>query len=118
MKATDYESGVPITARNKEQKDAEPCTLVLMSNKDESLVNRVMDDDTTEQDQKIINSLLQMLLMASSADGHQSFVGFVDVDSEESLRKMATFPAHMDDIREYNFSDPQKMPTYEEVELV
>jgi hypothetical protein len=24
----------------------------------------------------------------------------------------------MDDIREYNFSDPQKMPTYEEVELV
>lgn len=115
MKVKDYESGQMLTARNTEVKDADPCTLVLMSNADSSLVSRVTDGTTTERDDEIIDKLSQMLLMASSQDGNQSWVGFVDVDSPDRLRKMATFPAYHSDIRDYEFPDPSTAPAYEDI---
>ncbi len=115
MKATDYESGYILNIENKDVDHAEPCTLVLMSNKKDSLVSRFHDDALTDSDISKVSKMVDAVMMCSAQDSHKSFAGFVDIDSDELSRKMSVFPALEGDVREYNFPDPREMPTYEEV---
>jgi hypothetical protein len=115
MKATDYESGYVLTIANEEVKDAEPCTLVLMSNKQESLVSRFHDDKLTEADKDKVAVMVDAMMGCLAQDSHGSFIGFVDVDSDELSRKMAIFPAYHADVRDYEFPDPSTAPAYEDI---
>lgn len=116
MKVTDYKSGFSLTVNQKGKKE-EPSYLIFMSNEDESLVSRVDNGLKTEEDQKKLELFSEMIIKAADEAGN-SHIAFIDVDSERSIRGAAMFPMHSGDPTEYEFPDPQKMPTYEEVELV
>ena len=106
MKVTDYKSGFSLTVNQKGKKD-EPSYLIFMSNEEESLVSRVDNDSRTEDDEKKLGLFSEMIIKMAD-----------DVDSERTIRGASMFPMHSGDPTEYEFPDPNGMPTYEEVELV